>query len=181
MHHSFRTLWSFHRVRQTGGIECFKIAPLLNFLTAQQICDGDLPLITNLLLFFNYDVILRVHASIVCVVFRLFCDISLTTYRTILKFTSNDAESTISYKCSVHKKSSSATENKLTKKFDSWEIITTSTKSLVQLGNNFVGEAEGCRWELKARYSAVQLCAESKLYAKNGFAHVCCINSTRIT
>ena len=71
------------------------------------------PLITNLILFFNYDVILRVHASIVCVIFRLFCHISRTTYRRTLKFTSNDAESTISYKCSVHKKSLSATENKL--------------------------------------------------------------------
>ena len=87
------------------------------------------PLTTNLILFFNYDVILRVHASIVCVIFRLFCDISRTTYRRTLKFTSNDAESTISYKCSVDKKSLSATEN--------------------------------------------------KLYAKNGFAHICCINSTR--
>ena len=47
---------------------------------------------------------------------------------------------------------------------DSWEIITTSTsakslvQSLVQLGNNFVREAESYRWELKARNSAVQLC-----------------------
>ena len=32
-------------------------------------------------------------------------------------------------------------------------------QSLVQLGNNFVREAEGCRWELKARNSAVRLCA----------------------
>ena len=71
------------------------------------------PLITNLILFFNYDVILRVHASIVCVIFRLFCDISRTTYSRTLKFTSNDAESTISYKCSVDKKSLSTTENKL--------------------------------------------------------------------
>ena len=70
------------------------------------------PLITNLI-FFNYDVILRVHASIVCVIFRLLCGISRTTYRRTLKFTSNDAESTISYKCSVDKKSLSATENKL--------------------------------------------------------------------
>ena len=62
------------------------------------------PLITNLILFFNYDVILRVHASIVSVIFRLFCDISRTTYRRTLKFTSNDAESTISYRCSVDKK-----------------------------------------------------------------------------
>ena len=84
------------------------------------------PLITNLILFFNYDVILRVHASIVCVIFRLFCDISRTTYRRTLKFTSNDAESTIFYECSVDRKSLSATEN--------------------------------------------------KLYAKNGFAHICCIN-----
>ena len=38
---------------------------------------------------------------------------------------------------------------------DSWEIITA-----VQLANNFVREAEGCRWELKARNSAVQLCAK---------------------
>ena len=29
----------------------------------------------------------------------------------------------------------------------------------VLLGNNFVREAEGCRWELKARNSAVQLFA----------------------
>ena len=33
-----------------------------------------------------------------------------------------------------------------------------SAKSLAPLGNNFVREAEGCRWELKARNSAVQLC-----------------------
>ena len=32
-----------------------------------------------------------------------------------------------------------------------------STKK--KLGSNFVREAEGCRWELKARNSAVQLCA----------------------
>ena len=87
-------------------------------------------LITNLILFFNYDVILRVHASIVCVIFWLFCDISLTTYRRALKFTSNDAESTVSYKCSVDKKSLTATEN--------------------------------------------------KLYAKNGFAYICCTNNSRI-
>ena len=37
--------------------------------------------------------------------------------------------------------------------------LSSSAKSLVQLGNNFVREAEGCRWELKARNSAVQLCA----------------------
>ena len=71
------------------------------------------PLIRNLILFFNYDVVLRVHASIVCVIFRLFCDISPTAYRRTLKFTPNDAESTISCKCSVDKKSLSATENKL--------------------------------------------------------------------
>ena len=41
--------------------------------------------------------------------------------------------------------------------------LSSSAKSLVQLGNNFVREAEGCRWELKARYSAVQLCASSLL------------------
>ena len=37
--------------------------------------------------------------------------------------------------------------------------LSSSAKSLVQLGNNFVRKAEGCRWELKARNSAVQLCA----------------------
>ena len=36
-------------------------------------------------------------------------------------------------------------------------------QSLVQLGNNFVREAEGCRWELKARNSAVQLCASNEM------------------
>ena len=39
------------------------------------------------------------------------------------------------------------------------KALSSSAKSLVQLGNNFVREAEGCRWELKARNSAVQLCA----------------------
>ena len=34
----------------------------------------------------------------------------------------------------------------------------------LQLGNNFVREAESCRWELKARNSAVQLCATSIYY-----------------
>ena len=84
------------------------------------------PLITNLILFFNYDVILRVHASIVRIIFRLFCDISLTTYGRTLNFTSNDAESTISYKCCVDKKSLSSAENKLYAKngFDQLQDMT---------------------------------------------------------
>ena len=57
-------------------------------------------------------------------------------------------------------------EIKITKKFDVLRCrllgnhygLSSSAKSLVQLGNNFVREAEGCRWELKARNSAVQLC-----------------------
>ena len=38
------------------------------------------------------------------------------------------------------------------------------------LGNNFVREAEGCRWELKARNSAIQLCAyyDSSCFAAAG-------------
>ena len=43
-------------------------------------------------------------------------------------------------------------------------------KKKKKLGNNFVREAECCRWELKARNSAVQLCAyyDSSWFAAAG-------------
>ena len=46
--------------------------------------------------------------------------------------------------------------------------IQKSTKK--KLKNNFVREAEGCRWELKARNSAIQLCAsyDSSCFAAAG-------------
>ena len=48
---------------------CFKIAPLSNFITAQQFSDGVLAANYEFDIIFNFDVILRVHASIVCVIF----------------------------------------------------------------------------------------------------------------
>ena len=58
-------------------------------------------LITNLILFFEYDVILTVHDALMTS-FLLFFSISKTTCVRIVGVTPNDAEYMISYLSSMH-------------------------------------------------------------------------------